>query len=272
MFMKFLSRLIVLPALLLFVSVVAVNAVETLKIGGTGSGLEMIRLLGKAYAVQHPGFDIVVLPSLGSSGGIKALQSELLGLAISARPASDQEKGVTSIPVCRTPLAFVVHPHSPATSIQSSSLVELYANAMSTWPGGERVRVILRPESESDTKILRSISPAADQAITRAKSRGGMILAVTDQDNLKLLQTTPGAFGMAPLSMLTAERAAVKLLSYNGVAPTVKNLELGSYRLVKEYYLVFRTPTPQTVQQFISFIKSARGRSVIGALQCAPID
>lgn len=263
------ARLLVI--LMLLVALPA-EAYEKMRCGGTGSGLELVRQLVNLYAKQHQRLDVQVVPSLGSTGGIKALQAGALDLAISARPVKPEEQGVESIHLCRTPVAFAVHPASTASVIHSNDLVQFYGNVAQTWPNGGRVRLLLRPDADIDTKLLRSISPAVDHALSQARLRPGMIMAVTDHDNLKLLQTTPGAFGMATLAMVTAERAKVRLLAFNGVEPTLQNLMVGRYPLVRDYYLIAKTPASQPVQRLISFARSAKGAALLKALNCVAVE
>lgn len=257
--------------LMLLVSVPA-HASEKIKFGGTGSGLELMRKLGSLYVTQHPGIEIAVIPSLGSSGGIKALQVGALDLAISARPVKPEEKGLKSLLLCRTPLAFVVNSASAASAIRTDDLVQLYGTTAYTWPDGGRARVILRPEAEIDTKMLRSISPLVDLAVSQAKTRSGINMAATDQDNVKMLEATPGGFGMVALAMLTTAQTRLKILTFNGVEPSLRNLEQGRYPLVREYYLVTRNPANKTVNEIVSLAGSASGASLFKTLRCIPIE
>lgn len=258
--------------ILMLIVALPAYANDKIKIGGTGSGLELVRQLGNLYAKQHQNLDILVVPSLGSTGGIKALQAGALDLAISARPVKPEEKEVKSIHLCRTPVAFAVHPASTVSAIHTNDLVQLYGNASQIWPDGGRVRVLLRPDAEIDTILLRSISPAVDQSVSQAKARPGMLMAVTDQDNLKLLQTTPGAFGMTTLAMATAEQAKVRLVSFNGTKPTLQTLIQGHYPLVRDYYLVTRPPVRKPTQNIINFVRSAKAIALMKALNCAPME
>ena len=264
-----LARLIFI---LMLIVALPVYANEKMKFGGTGSGLELVRQQANLYAKQRKGLEIIVVSSLGSTGGIKALQAGALDLAITARPVKPDEKGVKSIHLCRTPLVFAVNPAMSVSNISADDLVQLYGNASQTWPDGGRVRVVLRPEAETTTKMLRGISPAIDRALSLAKARPGMIVAVTDQDNLKVIQKTPGAFGLTTLAMVTAEQAKVRLVSFNGVEPTLQTLVQGRYPLVRDYYLVARTPVSDASQKFINFARSAKGASLIKALNCLPVE
>lgn len=79
-------------ALSLIISIGGTAQAETLRISGTGVALGGIILLGDAFEAENPGTTIEVLPSLGSSGGIKALLAGALGLSVSSRPLKDDEK------------------------------------------------------------------------------------------------------------------------------------------------------------------------------------
>jgi phosphate transport system substrate-binding protein len=75
---------------------------ETLRIGGTGVALGGMRILGDEYQKLHPEAEIVVLPSLGSSGGVKALLKGAIGLSVSSRELKEEEKakGATARLLC----------------------------------------------------------------------------------------------------------------------------------------------------------------------------
>jgi phosphate transport system substrate-binding protein len=134
---------------------------------------------------------------------------------------------------------------------------------MTIWPDGTRIRLVLRPKKESDTKLIESLSPAMEQAVSSAMSRGGMILAVTDQECADAVEKIPGALGGSTLTQVLTEKRRVKVLRFKGVKPGVAGIRDGSYPLVKTLYLVTTPRTPAAARQFIEFIRSRRGASVL---------
>ena len=64
-----------------------------------------------------------------------------------------------------------------------------------SYPDGTPIRVIMRPEVEIDLHLVRGLSPEMDQAVQKAQSREGMIVAVNDQDNGDILERISGAIG-----------------------------------------------------------------------------
>ena len=127
------------------------QAETIVRIGGTGSGLPAMRLLATAYSKTHPDVSIKVVPSLGSGGGIAALAKGALDLAISARPLKDTELslGARAVEYARTPLVFAVHKDVPKTNLTSDEVLAIYAGKTRTWSDGTRIRLILRPMSDS---------------------------------------------------------------------------------------------------------------------------
>lgn len=257
-----------LSALLLVSGIPTVAvAAEQLRIGGSGSGLALVRQIGDAYMKQHPGVQVKMVSSLGSTGGIKAVGEGALDIAVSSRPPRPEEKGFEAVKIAITPLVFATAPGVDQKNITTTDLEQMYAGVKTTWPDGSRLRLILRPEKETDTKILRGISPAMDRAMTSALARHGMIMAVNDQDNLRMLERTPGAVGPITLAMVLAEQSSLNVLSYNGVKPGAKTVASGQYPLRRELYLVTRPSKNAAIQQFIAFVRSPAIRPLLDQAQ-----
>ena len=75
----------------------AVAAENVLKIGGTGSALGTMKLLAEAYEKSHPGIRVQILPSLSSTGGIKAAVEGAIDIGLSGRPLKEEERGKGAI-------------------------------------------------------------------------------------------------------------------------------------------------------------------------------
>jgi ABC-type phosphate transport system substrate-binding protein len=55
-------------------------------IGGTGGALGALNTAGLAFMKDHPNIKVIVLGSLGSKGGIRALLSKKVDIAVATRP------------------------------------------------------------------------------------------------------------------------------------------------------------------------------------------
>jgi phosphate transport system substrate-binding protein len=244
----------------------AAAAAETvLKTGGTGFGLELMKILGEAYEKSHPGVRITIVPSLGSSGGIKALLNGALDFALSGRPLKEEEKaqGANATELVRSPYVFIVNSKVKKQSITTPELERLFSGQTASWPDGTPVRLLLRPETESDTAIVKGLSPAMAEAVNTARAREGMIVALTDQESASAVEKINGALGGSTLTQVLTEKRQVRVLSLNGVKPSVKGISDGTYPLAKPLYLVTVAKAPEAARQFIAFIGSKAGRKIL---------
>ena len=238
---------------------------ETLKIGGDGSALGSMKVLSEAFAKSHPGVTVQVLPSLGSPGGINAVLDGRIDIGLSGRALTEEgrKRGAIATEYAKTPFIFETNKDTRASNLSINDLVEIYRGDRPTWPDGTRIRLVLRPEHDIDTDILKQISPGMNEAVKTALSRRGMIMALTNQESDNLVETIPGSLGVSTLSQIISEKRSSKVLSFNGVKPSVKTLADGTYPLVKTFYVVTPAKIPAPVKMFNDFVRSPTGRQIL---------
>lgn len=237
---------------------------QAIRIGGTGGPLEAIKLLAADFERKHPGTTITVFPSMGSSGGINAALSGVIDIAVSARPANGEEGAAVGREYARTPLVFAVGKDNKTVSdFTISQLADIYAGKTTTWRDARRIRLVLRPASEYDNVLIRSMSTDMERAVRDALSRDGMIVEITDQDTARAIEKIPGALGTITLGQIIAEKRSIKALSVSGVKPNTKTLADGTYPYFKTYYFITKTDTRPVVREFIAYVYSAEGRLIL---------
>lgn len=172
-------------------------AATKIRIGGTGGALGTMQILAEAFEKKHPHVTVVIVPSLGSGGGIKAMLAGAIDLAVSSRPLKDAERtqGAIGTEYARTPFVFATAAQADVSAITTRELVSIYKGERKTWPDGRPLRLVLRPESDIDTDIVKSLSPAMSQAVNAALAREGMIVAPTDKASADTLENIPGTIG-----------------------------------------------------------------------------
>jgi phosphate transport system substrate-binding protein len=249
-------------------------AQQSIRVGGTGSAVAAMGRLGSAAALQDPGIRVRVLPSLGSTGAIRAVADGALEVGVSGRTLREAERalGLASREVARTPFVFAVGPRVKASGLTTDELVAIYHGERLAWPDGQRIRPVLRPRSDADTDLLRSISPEVAAAVDAAAGRPGMLVAVTNTECNDMLARSPGSVGPSTLLQIRSESQPVRPLLWNGVEPTVENLASGRYPLVKSIHLVFRAPPGDGVRRFLAFLGSPRGQGLLRELGALPLD
>jgi phosphate transport system substrate-binding protein len=239
---------------------------ETIIIGGTGCALGGMREVAGAFQKHHPGTAIKFIPSLGSGGGMKALLAGSLDLALSARPLTDQEKaaGADASPYARSPFVFAIAKSAKAYPVTLKQVASIYAGEQLAWPDGTPIRLVLRPESDTDTVLLKKMSPDMELAIRKALSREGMLVAITDQENADILSKVRGAFGGVALAQIVSEKRPLQPLPLDNVSPGLTALEQGTYPFSKTFYVVFaRSRNNPAVRQFLAFLFAPEGRAIL---------
>lgn len=244
-----------------------------IRITGTGSAIGVIERLGHAFEKAHPGQRIQLLPSVGSSGAVRAVAGGALDLGLSGRALRPDEQalGVRAIAFARTPFILAVGPQTSATRIGLADLARIYRGEMERWPDGERVRAVLRPASDADTAYLRTLSPELGAAVDAAHARSGMLMAITNQECDEIIGRTPGSIGPSTLAQLRTDARGLRALWWEGIEPTVANMSAGIYPLAKPLYLVLpREPSP-AARQLLAFLASPQGRSILEEAGCQPL-
>ena len=238
---------------------------DSVKIGGTGAALGTMRVLGEAFHKTHPDATVVIVPGLGSGGGRKALLGGAVDIAVTSKAGKTEEKleGAVATLYGRSPFVFATSKKNSASALTTREILEIWNGNKATWSNGQRLRLILRPETDSDTDVLKSVSPVMAQAVKAALSREGMRMAVTDGDSADAIESTPGALGTSLLALILAEKRSLKPLLLDRVEPSPKTIADGSYRYFKSLYLITRSNPSGLAQRFLSFVLSAQGREIL---------
>lgn len=243
-------------------------AADTIRISGTGGAIGTARILAKAFREVRPDADVVVLPSLGSNGAIRAVLDGRLEIALSSRVLTDEERdrGAVDVEYATTPFVFAVNEAAVVGGITRQEAAGIYAGKRTLWENGVRIRPVLRPPGESDLDTLRGMSPEMGAAVDRAMRREGMIVAQTDQDVGDAIEHTTGAFGATTLSLVVSENRRIRVLSLEGKSPTA-----GSYPYMKKFRMVTKGKPRGAAARFIDFVLSPAGASILSRNGQAPL-
>ena len=237
---------------------------EIIRISGTGGAIGTMRILGEAFRKTNPGIRVEILPGMGSSGAVRAVLAGRLDIGLSGRMLKGEERAqdVTETKYARTPFAFVVNSNLKMTDLTLEGLAAIYAGKRD-WENGKRIRLVLRPQADSDIEVLKSMSPAMSAAVDIALRREGMIVATTEQDAVDAIESVPGAFGGTTLSLVSSERRALRILALDGVVPSVRTMADGSYPYSKTFFMVTKINPPASVRRFIDFVRSPAGAAIL---------
>lgn len=240
-------------------------AAAELRIGGTGNALGTAKLLGAAFAKVNPDITPNVLPSIGTSGAIKAVPKKAIDIGLSSRPLTDEEAktGISAIEYARTPTIFVVHQAVKATELSRQQVADIYAGKLGAWPDGTRIRPVLRQPGDDNTKQIKSLSADIEKALASAEQQPGLAFASTDQEAVEKAESVKGALVVSTLALIRSEERPLRALALDGVAPTPENLKNGRYPLAKHFYFILPKDPSTAAQSFVRFVQSEAGRRIL---------
>ncbi|MBF0191418.1 MAG: substrate-binding domain-containing protein [Magnetococcales bacterium] len=245
---------------------------DTLKVGGTGSSAPIVSRLFHAFSKQAPGVSLdQVSPPLGSGGAMKALAKGNLDLVFSGRlPRPDEQTRIGRFfELAATPFVFVSAGGQKKNGFTRDELATVLEGNRKTWDDGAPIRLVLRASFESDTLVMKSMSPAMDKAVDAAAQRPGMVIGQDDLDTLTLLKQTPGSLGPTTLAMVAEP---LNVFAIDGVMPSVAAIRDGSYAWRKVITVVLPVQTRPVVERFVAFLRSEEARTVLLSHHYLPLD
>ena len=264
------NKIHVLGLVLLLVASLANAAdparMETLTVGGTGSAMPLVGQFAQAYGSLEPNVKVrVVDPPLGSNGAIRAVLAGAVDLAVLGKPLTEVEKaqGCQDWELGRTPFLVVTERKLPLPGFTVEQLAAIYSGKMTTWSDGSPIRLVVRNLFETDTLILRKMSPDMDRAVDVALARPGMLVAANDLENIDLLERTPDSLGTSNLALVQAQNRKLNALPIDGKEPTLAALRQGTYPYSKSIYLARGPRLSPVAQGFLEFILSASGKEIL---------
>ena len=263
-------QIVIFAALLfggsIFTFAASASSTETLIITGTGSSIGAMQLMAKGFQKKYPRINVQVLLSIGSTGGIKAVNEDKIDIGLSYRPLKPEERSAKIIeePYGRTAFIFGVQDSNPARGFTLAEIEEIYAGKRKTWPDGTPIRLILRPLSDGFSAYLASINPGLKSASEKSHSIPGVFVGNTDQEAAEQIEKTPGSLGTTSISLVVSEKRKIKALSVDGAAPTLSNVAAGKYPYTMTLSLVYKRDKYRgLIKDFIEFVFSRDGQKLL---------
>ena len=122
-------------------------------------------------------------------------------------------------------MAVVVNKENKVDNVTAVHLGKLFRSEIKKWPDGKTVVLVLHKNSEGETETLHRLikmSPAELKALI-ATHKDSIVMADSDADVLKLVQSIPGAVGLVEIhsidNSVTVVRVDGKLPMESGYLP-----------------------------------------------------
>lgn len=236
---------------------------EKIVIQGSGDSQRLLRILADVFQKKHPGKIIEIPESIGSSGGIKALENGKCDLARIARPMKDIDLklGLACKVFAFTPLVFVVNNNlKEVDNFSDEQVVSIYSGKIASWSqlGGRDAKIytINREEGESCRIVLEKNIPGLKKALFLASQ---IVF-----DNIALVEIlAENKDAVAYTSLGVAKDSGLVIMKLNGVYPSLENVKSGAYKLTLPLGIVWKGQLSGLAKDFVDFLFSVEAKKII---------
>jgi phosphate transport system substrate-binding protein len=246
----------------------------TLAVPGTGACELVLGELAEAYNLGNPEEPIVVPPSTGTGGGIKAVLSGEAQLARVARrlKAEEEQQGLVYLLFARDAVAFVVGKQVEISNMNTGQLAAIFTGKIENWKevGAEAglIRVVGREPGDSSLIVIQEHLKEFRDIVFTSKAK----ILLYDRDAVETLAKYKSSVGFIPLSAARWAGGAIKPISLDGVAPTRANILAGTYRLVEDYAFVYKKELSPGAGRFVDFVFSKEGQQILDKNDMIAVD
>lgn len=210
-----------------------------------------------------------------SSVGYTRLINKDVDLFVGAKPSQEQlldaknnNVVIESIPIGKEAFVFFVEQDNPIDNLSSDDIRKIYSGEINNWKqlGGNNQKIVAfqRPENSGSQVMMRYFM--ADTPLKQAdtiemvSAMGGVIKHVKQYHNEK------GAIGYTFRYFLEGlnQEKGVKILSVDGIYPTVENINNRSYPILADLVVSKLEGNPnEYVDKVIEFMLSEDGQYII---------
>jgi phosphate transport system substrate-binding protein len=242
------------------------------RIASSESALSLLTLLADEAEESVPGLRLTFLPPAHSGGAAAATHTGDADIGVlTRRPfAAEREFGLQYLHLARDGLVFATHRDLGVTDLSADQLRGIWTGDIENWSelGGEDLPIVVldRPEHTSPKILLRHSIFAGGLEITP----DALVLERPGVVTVSLVNLR-GAIGYTSLGEIISKDLDLNVVSLNGVAPTLHNLEDGTYPLSRPIGMVIRPRPGRDVMRFFEFIYGDDGFRLMRSKGYSPI-
>ena len=286
--MKRLLRRILTALPLVYFTVLPIAFSEdsnSIQIKGSDTMVNLGQAWAEAFMQENPSALIAVTGG-GSGTGIAALINGTCQIAQSSREMTAKEyelarsKGldIQELHTGIDALAVVVHPSNPVGELTIDQLSEIFTRKMRNWKevgGGDEPILVLSRERNSGTHVyfLEEVVRKGNKESVEEFAPSVLMLPSSQaiEQEVSANRTAIGYFGMGYLSPSVKALKLYQEKTKNFVAPELETALDGSYPLARPLYFYLPNEPRGLVKQFVDFVLSGRGQTIVREMHFVPL-
>jgi phosphate transport system substrate-binding protein len=244
-----------------------------LLINGSNGVRPLVEALGEAFQQINAEVPLSISATMGSKERLVALANDSIDIAMASHGIDEEAlraQGFEVILFAQMPVVMAVNKEAGLGNLTSRQLCDIYSGNISNWRevGGNDlpIQTLSRPFKEVDAEVVLEHIPCFAQieldSSLRFEERSG--------DMARALASTPGSIGMTTLTRVNQSDGAFQAIALDNISPSVGNIEAGRYQLLRNSYLVVKKEHSSSIDDFLSFVLSERGRRIIEKNEAIP--
>ena len=204
----------------------------TVSTDGSTSMEKVIGFLSEAYMNKNSAVKVTYNPT-GSGSGIKAVQAGSCDIGLASRDLKPEELAdLNGTVVAIDGIAMIVNKENPVKDLTIEQIAALYKGEITNWSevgGLDAPVVLIGREAASGTRDgFESITDTEDACKYNQE-------LTSTGDVVQTVSSNPNAIGYASLASV---KDTVKLISVEGVTPSTKTIQDGSYKIQRNFVMV----------------------------------
>ncbi len=248
-------------------------AAQNLVITGSSTVAPLVGEIARRFESAHPGTRVDVQTG-GSSRGVADVVQGLahVGMASRAQKSGDPE-GLVFTTLALDGIAMVVHASNPVAALSRDQVRSIYTGSTTDWadvagaPGP--ITVVHKAEGRSTLELFLAFF-----ALDAAAVKPSVVIGDNEQ-GIKTVVGNPGAVGYVSIGTATYNRdhgVPIRLLSLDGVDPSIGTVTDGSYPLSRPLSLVTRGEPAGLASTFITFACDEAQSDLVLGQYFVPVD
>jgi phosphate transport system substrate-binding protein len=264
------SKLLILLLIPFFVSVSGEAGAQKVAVSGSSTVMPLAELSAEEFNLIQDNYHVSVT-SGGTGVGIVDAAEGRSDIAMASREIQlvERQRYETStkkfieVPIGFDAICLVVSPEvydSGVTRITKDELKQIYAGDITNWEelGGPNTEIfVIGRKPGSGTR------DTFDETIMGSKESEtpGTIIEAADSSEVKTaIQGSDNAIGYVGYSYVM--KGDTKVVSLDGIQPTIENIKNGTYALARKLYLIKLGEPKPGAKAFIDYILSSDGQKI----------